>query len=184
VLEGSNLVILVDRDGVLNVDRVDSVRSLADLEVEAGAVEGCRRLHAAGYRLAVVTNQSAVGRGQMTRPTLDAVNAALDERLGHLIDGWFVCDHGPGDGCRCRKPGTLLLEQAQARYGFDPAATWFVADAPRDVEAARAYGCRPAIVRTGKGAATAAGYPDVPAFRDLAEFAERLLTDPVMSPIS
>lgn len=164
-------MILLDRDGVLNVDQETSVRSLADLAVERGAVEGCTRLKAGGHDLVVITNQSAVGRGWMTRATLDDVNAELDRRLGGVIDAWYVCPHGPDDGCACRKPGTLLLEQAQADHGFDPATTWFVVDATRDVEAALAFGCRPALVRTGKGATAIAAYPGLPAFDDLADFA-------------
>ena len=168
-------MILLDRDGVLNVDRADSVRSIADLEVEAGATEGCRLLHAAGYPLAVVSNQSAVGRGWMTAAELVAVNDELDRRLGGVIDAWFVCPHGPGVGCRCRKPDTLLLEQARDAFGFDPASTWFVMDAERDVEAARRFGCRPALLRTGKGRAAIAAHPDVPAFADLADFARSVI---------
>jgi D-glycero-D-manno-heptose 1,7-bisphosphate phosphatase len=168
-------VILLDRDGVLNVDRINSVRTVADLDLEVGAIEGCRLLKDAGYPLGVISNQSAVGRGWMTAADLDAVNAELDRRLGGVIDAWFVCPHGPDDGCRCRKPDTLLLEQARDAFGFDPATTWFVADAARDVVAARRFGCRPALVRTGKGAATIAAYPDVPAFADLADFARSLI---------
>ena len=171
VLEGSNATILLDRDGVLNVDRPDSVKAIGELQIEPGAARGCEVLHDAGYRLVVVTNQSAVGRGWMDRPTLDAVNAELDRRLDGVIDAWYVCDHAPDAGCRCRKPGTLLLEQAQADLGFDPAETWLVADADRDIDAARRFGCRPAIVRTGKGETTAAAYPDVACFADLTDFA-------------
>jgi D-glycero-D-manno-heptose 1,7-bisphosphate phosphatase len=165
-------MILLDRDGVLNVDRASSVRSVADLEVEVGAVDGCARLRAAGHRLVVITNQSAVGRGLMSRAELDAVHSELDHRLGGVIDAWYVCPHGPDERCRCRKPDTLLLEQAQGDFGFDPASTWFVVDAVRDVEASLRFGCRPAIVRTGKGATAIATYPDVPAFADLAGFAD------------
>jgi D-glycero-D-manno-heptose 1,7-bisphosphate phosphatase len=164
-------MILLDRDGVLNVDQERSVRGLADLAVERGAVEGCARLKAAGNRLVVITNQSAVGRGWTTRATVDEVNAELDRRLGGVIDAWYVCPHGPDEGCACRKPGTALFEQARRDLGFDPATTWFVADAARDVEAAQRFGCRPALVRTGKGAATIAAYPDLPAFDDLDAFA-------------
>jgi D-glycero-D-manno-heptose 1,7-bisphosphate phosphatase len=160
---------------VLNVDRVNSVRTVADLEVETGAIEGCRLLKDAGYPLGVISNQSAVGRGWMTASDLEAVNAELDRRLGGVIDAWFVCPHGPDDGCRCRKPGTLLLEQAQGAYGFDPAVTWFVVDAERDVAAAQRFGCRPALVRTGKGERAIAAHPDVPAFADLADFARSVV---------
>ena len=177
VLEGSNRVILLDRDGVLNVDRVNSVRTVADLEVETGAIVGCRLLKDAGYPLGVICNQSAGGRGWMTATDVDAVNAELDRRLGGVIDAWFLCPHAPDDGCRCRKPGTLLLEQAQAEFGFDPRLTWFVVDAERDIAAARAFGCLPALVRTGKGAAAAAAHPDVPVFADLADFARSVVAE-------
>jgi len=164
-------VVLLDRDGVLNVDRPDSVTGLAALGVERGAVEGCRILKNAGHRLAVVTNQSAVGTGRLRATDLDAINAELDRRLGGVVDAWYVCPHAPDARCRCRKPGTLLLERARADFDFDPTTTWFVADADRDVEAARSFGCRPALVRTGKGPATIAAHPDLPAFADLADFA-------------
>lgn len=177
MLEGSNATILLDRDGVLNLDRPDSVKTVEELEIERGAVEGCSLLVGAGYRLAVVTNQSAVGRGWMDRSTLDAVNAELDRRLGGVIDAWYICDHAPDAGCRCRKPDTLLLERAQADLAFEPAHTWLVADADRDIEAALRFGCRPAIVRTGKGEATAAAHPTLPAFADLSDFA-RAITAP------
>lgn len=111
----------------------------------------------------------------MDRATLDAINGELNERLGGAISHWFVCDHGPDDGCRCRKPDTLLLEQAQAALGFVPAETWFVVDAGRDVDAARRFGCRPALLLTGKGIATATEYPDVPTWANLADFADWLI---------
>ncbi len=177
VLEGSNRVILLDRDGVLNVDRADSVKALDEIEIETGAVDGSARLTAAGFTLAVVTNQSAVGRGWMSRAVLDAVNAEIDRQLGATPIHWYVCDHAPTAGCRCRKPDTLLLEHAHRDLGFNPDETWFVGDAGRDIEAARRFGARPALVRTGKGAATATEYPDVPVWDDLDAFA-RWVTDP------
>lgn len=177
MLEGSNRVILLDRDGVLNTDRPDSVKQLDELEVEAGAVDGCAILRAAGYRLAVITNQSAVGRGWLDRATLDAINRELDRRLGGVIDHWFLCTHAPEDGCRCRKPRTQLFEQAQADLGFDPSTTWSVGDADRDLDAARRFGCRGALVLTGKGRATAVSHPEEHSWPDLAGFAT-WLTDP------
>ena len=172
MLEGSNRVILLDRDGVLNVDRADSVKALDELELEPGAAEATARLAGAGYRLLVVTNQACVAHGWLDLGTLDAIHRELDRRLGRTVAGFFVCPHGPDDGCDCRKPGTRLLEQARAAWHFDPAATWFVVDAGRDIEAARRFGCRPALVRTGKGRATEREFPDVPAWDDLPAFAD------------
>jgi D-glycero-D-manno-heptose 1,7-bisphosphate phosphatase len=164
-------VVLLDRDGVLNVDRAASVTSIADLELMSGAREGTARLSAAGYTLVVVTNQACVGRGQLTERELHEINAELDRRLDGVIADWFVCPHTAAQGCACRKPRTQLLDRARDAWGFDPAATWFVADDDRDVVAAQRFGCRPALVRTGKGARTAAVRSNVPVFEDLARFA-------------
>jgi D-glycero-D-manno-heptose 1,7-bisphosphate phosphatase len=171
---GNRSVVLLDRDGVLNVDRAASVTSVADLELVSGAREGTARLSAAGYALLVVTNQACVGRGQLTERELHEINAELDRRLGGVITDWFVCPHTAAEGCACRKPRTELLERAERAWGFDPAATWFVVDDDRDVEAAQRFGCRPALVRTGKGAGTAAARSDVPVYEDLPGFAAAL----------
>src|ERR1700710_999458 len=104
VLEVSNRVVLLDRDGVLNVDRTDSVKSVEDLEVVTGAHEATAALSSAGYRLLVVTNQSVVGRGLLDLDTLHSIHHALDRRLGNTLDGFYVCPHTPEMGCACRKP--------------------------------------------------------------------------------
>lgn len=167
------MVVLLDRDGVLNLDRPASVRSIADLEVVPGAAAATARLVAAGYTLVVVTNQAWLARTDTPQAALDEIDAELDRRLGGTIAAFFVCPHGDDDDCECRKPRPGLLEQARAAYGFDPASSWFVVDDARDLEAARSFGCRAALVRTGKGAATeaAAEAAGVPAFDDLDAFA-------------
>lgn len=165
--------VLLDRDGVLNVDRLDSVLSIDELAVERGAAAGVAALNALGLRVLVLTNQGCVGRGQLSRAGLDAIHAELARRIaaaGGRLDGFYVCPHRADEGCRCRKPLPGLIEQARADHGFDPAATWFVGDMERDIAAARAGGCRPALVRTGKGARVVPP-PDVPQFDDLAGFA-------------
>jgi D-glycero-D-manno-heptose 1,7-bisphosphate phosphatase len=171
---GNRSVVLLDRDGVLNVDRAGSVASVADLELVPGAREGAARLNAAGYALLVITNQACVGRGQLSEQGLDEINAELDRRLGGVIADWFVCPHTAEQGCACRKPRTALLDEARQAWGFDPAETWFVVDDDRDIEAAQRFGCRPALVRTGKGARTAATRRDIPVFDDLPGFAAAL----------
>ena len=181
MLESSKGVILLDRDGVLNVDRIDSVKSVGELALESGAVEATALLNAAGYRLVVITNQSAVGRGWLDQAASDTINDELNRRLGGTISSFFVCPHAPDEACACRKPGTLLFELAQDTWEFDPGQTWFVLDAERDLEAARKFGCRPALVRTGKGRETESRHPDVPAFDDVLGFASWLLADRVAS---
>jgi D-glycero-D-manno-heptose 1,7-bisphosphate phosphatase len=184
VLEGNNRVVLLDRDGVLNVDRPGSVTSLAELELEPGAAAGTALLAASGYRLLVVTNQACVGRGQLDRATLDEIDAELDRRLGHVISEFFVCPHSAEDACACRKPRPGLLESARAAWGFDPAVTWLVGDDGRDVEAARAFGCRPALLRTGKGSLARDHHPDVPLWDDLYTFARWLTKETDASRLS
>jgi D-glycero-D-manno-heptose 1,7-bisphosphate phosphatase len=168
-------VLLLDRDGVLNVDRPDSVKTVDELDVVAGADTATAALHHAGYRLLVITNQSVVGRGLLDLETLHAINRELDHRLGNTLDGFFVCPHTPGAGCACRKPGTRLIDLAHVAWPFDPATTWFVVDADRDIEAAHRAGVQPALVRTGKGADTERRHSDIPAFDDLLAFTGWLL---------
>ena len=178
MVEVSNRVVLLDRDGVLNLDRSDSVTRLEELEVHPGAPEATRRLRDAGYRLLVITNQAVVGRGGLDLDLLHDINQELDRRLGGTLDGFYVCPHTPDVGCACRKPGIRLLEHARAAWPHEPSETWFVLDAERDVEAARRAGCRPALVRTGKGRATEPTLTDVPAWDDLLAFTDWLLANP------
>ncbi len=125
----------------------------------------------------MITNQSVVGRGLLDLETLHTINRELDRRLGNTLHGFYVCPHTPGAGCACRKPGTLLIEQARVAWPFDPASTWFVVDADRDIEAAHRAGVQPALVRTGKGADTERRHDDVPAFDDLLAFTTWLLDE-------
>jgi D-glycero-D-manno-heptose 1,7-bisphosphate phosphatase len=175
VLEVSNRVVLLDRDGVLNVDRTDSVKSVAELRIIPGVIEATDALRAAGYTLLVVTNQAVVGRGLLSLQGLHAINSELDRQLRNPLHGFYVCPHTPEAACPCRKPATRLIETARVAWPFDPAETWFVVDADRDIEAAQRAGVRPALVRTGKGAETEARHPDVPVWDDLLAFTEDLL---------
>ena len=171
-------VVLLDRDGVLNVDRPAGVHGLDELALEAGAAEGVALLARAGFTCLVVTNQALVGRGELSAAGLEAIHAELARRVaagGGRIAAWYACTHRAEDGCACRKPLPGLLERAQREWGFAPARTWFVGDAERDVAAARAAGCRPALVATGKGAASARALPEVPLFPDLPAFARALI---------
>lgn len=97
------------------------------------------RLRAAGLRLAVVSNQSGIGRGYITVEQVDAVNRRIDELLGPF-DGFFVCPHAPEDGCECRKPKPKLIIDAARALGVDPGRCYVVGDRDSDVEAARNAG--------------------------------------------
>jgi D-glycero-D-manno-heptose 1,7-bisphosphate phosphatase len=172
-----NKVVLIDRDGVLNVDRVHSVRSMAELEVIPGADQGVAALCAAGYRVLVVTNQAVVGRGELAYDALQLIHAHLQAWVGAAgghLSGFYVCTHTPVMNCNCRKPRPGLIEQAWTDWNFDRQDTWFVGDSSTDVTAALAGHCRPALVRTGKGGLSAGLHPQVPIWPDLLAFASAL----------
>jgi histidinol-phosphate phosphatase family protein len=138
--------VLFDRDGTLVVDvpyNGDPGRVVA----MPGAREAVGRLRAAGVAIAVVSNQSGVARGLIRAEQVAAVNRRVEELLGP-VGPWFVCPHGPGDGCGCRKPAPGLIEAAAAELGVDPADCVVVGDIGSDVEAARAAGARAVLVPT------------------------------------
>jgi histidinol-phosphate phosphatase family protein len=140
--------VLFDRDGTL----VHDVPYNGDPDRVApvpGAREAVERLRRAGVKLAVVSNQSGVGRGLVTREQVEAVNRRVEELLGPL-GPWLVCEHAPGDACDCRKPAPGLVLRAAAELGVDPARCAVVGDIGADVEAARAAGARPILVPTGQ----------------------------------
>lgn len=130
--------VLFDRDGTLVVD----VPYNGDAEMVTpiqGAGECVNRLRAAGLKLGVVTNQSGVGRGTITRDQMNAVNGRIDALIGPF-DGWFVCVHAPEEDCECRKPRPKLLLDAANAFGASPAECVFIGDKDDDAEAARAAG--------------------------------------------
>jgi histidinol-phosphate phosphatase family protein len=138
--------LLVDRDGTIVRD-VPYNGDPALVEPMPGAKAALDRVRAAGVPVAVVSNQSGVGRGLLTDAQVDAVNARVTELLGPFA-GWFVCRHAPGDGCACRKPEPELLLKAAADLGVEPAECVMVGDIGADVEAARRAGARGILVPT------------------------------------
>jgi D-glycero-D-manno-heptose 1,7-bisphosphate phosphatase len=146
--------VFLDRDGVINENRADYVKSWQEVVILPGAFEAIRRLASSDYVIAVVTNQSPIGRGIITEQTVDGIHARLVmaiEAAGGRVDGAFYCPHHPEEGCDCRKPQPGLLLQAAEELALDLANSWFVGDARSDVEAALNAGCRPIMVRTGRG---------------------------------
>jgi D-glycero-D-manno-heptose 1,7-bisphosphate phosphatase len=150
-------LVLLDRDGVINEDSTDFVKSVAEWHPLPGSLEAVARLKHAGYLVAVCTNQSGLARGLLDTYALDGIHAALRSALaerGAVLDGLYVCPHGPHDGCACRKPRPGLLLTAMRDLGQRPEDTRYVGDSLRDVEAALAAGCEPVLVRTGNGHAS------------------------------
>ena len=169
--------LLLDRDGVLNVDIDQSVCRLEDLSLFPESLIALKILADLCYTVVVITNQACVGRGNLSAAGLEIIHQRLRDEVaqaGGRIDDILVCPHLPEDGCSCRKPLPGLIIKAQQHWGFDPATTWFVGDDVRDVQAAIAGGCRPALVLTGKGRNTSKKMPEVPAFLNLLSFVQNL----------
>lgn len=144
---------LLDRDGTVIVEK----HYLSDpdaVELLDGAAAGLRRLRELGLGLALVTNQSAIGRGYFDRARLAEIHARLTTLLeaeGVALDGIFFCPHHPDEGCGCRKPAPGLVEQAAGRLGFDPKEAFVIGDMKSDVALGRAVGATSILVRTGYG---------------------------------
>ena len=180
-----NLIIL-DRDGTINEDRDDYVKSADDWVPIPGALEAIARLNHAGWHTVVATNQSGIARGLLDLATLNAIHAKMNRALaevGGRVDAVFFCPHGPDDGCACRKPRPGMLTAIGERYGVALRETYAVGDSLRDLEAAAAAGCAPHLVRTGKGAALDSAalraivkeVPHATVHADLAAFAQQLI---------
>lgn len=150
--------VLLDRDGVINQPPTNVyITDPDELALVAGAGEAIARLNAAGFRALVISNQQCVGKGIIDRQQLDAISDRMDALIvaagGTAITEYFYCPHLATDECDCRKPKPGLIEQAWARYGFDPAATFMIGDSYTDLDAATAAGCPSIFVRSGNDAA-------------------------------
>lgn len=146
--------VFLDRDGVIIENRADYVKSLAEVKFLPGAREALARLARRDCLIVIVTNQSAIGRGRLTREASDAINAYVREQIvaaGGRIDGLYLCPHRPEDGCPCRKPAPGMLLEAARDLGIDLAASVMIGDAVTDVLAAQAAGVKPILVLTGLG---------------------------------
>lgn len=149
----SQRAVFLDRDGVL-IREVDYLRRAEQLRLMPGAARAVARLRRAGFKIIVVTNQSGVARGYLSRETLEAIHALMERRLlvrGARLDGLYYCPHHPRRGCPCRKPRTGMIKAAARRFGLNLKASYLVGDTTADVRTARNAGCRAILVRTGKG---------------------------------
>lgn len=176
---------ILDRDGTINQDSSEYIKSSQEWEPLPGALEAIARLNHAGWHVVVASNQSGLGRGLFDMTQLNAMHAkmhALLAGVGARVDAIFFCPHAPDDKCRCRKPDAGLFEQIAERYGVDLNGVPTVGDSARDLVAGVALGCEPHLVRTGKSAALERGQPLPDRFPpntvvhdDLAAFAQYLL---------
>ena len=174
-------LVILDRDGVINFDSEQYIKSPSEWRPIPGSIEAIARLNQTGYRIAVATNQSGIGRGLFDMATLNAINDKMMEmvfRQGGRIDALFFCPHTADENCNCRKPRTGMLEEIAARFHADLRGVPLVGDALKDLQAAEAVGAQPILVLTGKGAKTQAdgGVPKKTlVFEDLAEAARHLI---------
>ncbi|GAB4037624.1 MAG: D-glycero-beta-D-manno-heptose 1,7-bisphosphate 7-phosphatase [Rubrivivax sp.] len=179
-------LVILGRDGVLNVYREDHVKAPEEWQPEPGALEAVARLNHAGWHTVVATNQAGIGRGMIDMASINAVHAHMNRQLmalGGRIDAVFFCPHTPEEDCDCRKPRPGMMLDIGRRYGVTLSEVPMVTDTLRDLEAAAAAGCPPHLVLTGRAAgldeATLARYVEkVPAtrvHRDLGAFADWLL---------
>jgi D-glycero-D-manno-heptose 1,7-bisphosphate phosphatase len=145
--------IFLDRDGVINHERADYVKSWQEFEFLPGSLTALSRLARLPQPIIVISNQSAIGRGLVTRETVDAIHYQLRatvEADGGRIDAFYVCPHHPDDGCACRKPKPGLLLQAAHDFELDLKQSVFVGDSRSDYQAAMAVGCRCILVTSGR----------------------------------
>ena len=173
-------LVILDRDGTINHDSDDYIKSPEEWRPIEGSLEGIGRLTQAGFRVVVATNQSGIARGLFDTQTLFAIHDKLLRavaQVGGRIDAFFFCPHADAAGCACRKPKPGMLLEVARRFNVSLDDVDMVGDSRRDLEAAKAAGARPVLVLTGKGRKTR-GASNLPAgtrvFDDLAAYAEHL----------
>jgi len=173
-------LVILDRDGTINHDSDQYIKSRAEWKPIPGSLEAIARLTQGDWRVVVATNQSGIARGLFDMATLNAIHAEMHRavnQMGGRIDAIFFCPHAADANCECRKPKPGLLREIGARFGIELEGVPVIGDALRDLEAAAAVGARPYLVLTGKGRKTreAGGLPPgTEIFPDLAAIAARL----------
>jgi len=164
--------VLMDRDGVINHDSEDFIKSPEEWRPIDGSLEAIALLNKHGYDIMVVTNQSGLARGLFDLSMLSKIHDKMHRLLaqkGGQIAAIYYCPHGPDDLCNCRKPKPGLLEQFALEKNVDLKTVYFIGDSLRDIQAAQAVGAKPILVLTGKGQLTLDKNPNlnIPVFENL-----------------
>ena len=152
-------LVILDRDGVINFDSAQFIKSPAEWKAIPGSLEAIAKLNQAGYRVVVATNQSGVGRGLFDMDTLNSIHEKMHKQLfavGARIDAIFYCPHAADSACDCRKPKPGMFKHIAATFNTDLKDVFAVGDSLRDLQAAAVVGCKPVLVLTGKGEKTKA----------------------------
>ena len=175
-------LIILDRDGVINHDSDDYIKSLEEWVPIPGSLDAMARLYHGGYRIAIASNQSGLGRGLFSIDDLNAIHRKLARELGSQgaqVEAIFFCPHAPDAKCACRKPLPGLLHEIAARLQIDLAGVPCIGDSWRDLESALVVGASPILVRTGNGQKTCINHAgeldNIPVFSDLAAATDFLL---------
>lgn len=179
-------MIILGRDGVINCEVTGGVRNADAWQPLPGSIQAMAALSQAGYQLVVATNQPGLALGDFDLEDLESMHAKLRaqvEDAGGEVAGIFYCPHGPNDHCRCRKPGTGMLDAIEAEFDSSVHDFYMVGDRMHDLQTAVAKGCRPVLLRSGCGEETLASLiksPDTAlaatlVFDDLLAFAEFVL---------
>lgn len=173
-------LVILDRDGVINHDSAQFIKSPEEWKPIPGSLEAIARLNQSGYRVVVATNQSGIGRGLLDMTALNAIHDRMHKALtqyGGRIDAVFFCPHAQELDCACRKPKTGMLQEIAQRFNAKLASVPCIGDGLRDLQAANAVGAQPILVLTGKGKKTrdAGGLPvNTLIYADLAAAAQAL----------
>jgi len=180
--------LILDRDGVINYDSDNFIKSEDEWRPLPGSLQAIADLNRAGYRIVVISNQSGLSRGLFDQNTLTAMHQKFTQllaKLGGQIEHIYFCPHGPDDNCECRKPLPGLFTQFARDYAVDLNSVAAIGDSLRDLQAAHAAGAEPILVQTGKGERSLAAIqalPDTDPLRqtriypDLAAYTQQLLS--------
>jgi D-glycero-D-manno-heptose 1,7-bisphosphate phosphatase len=174
-------LVILDRDGVINQDSAHFIKNPNEWIALPGSLEAIALLNQSGYRVALATNQSGIARGLFDMATLNAIHDKMHRALalvGGRMDALFYCPHAADDHCACRKPKSGMIEDIARRFSVDLKDVYAVGDALRDLQAFANAGCKPILVKTGKGEETLEN-GDLPAntlvFADLAEAVQHII---------
>ena len=174
-------LIICDRDGVINHDTPDYIKSVDEWLPISGSCQAIAKLYKHGYKIAIATNQSGIGRGLYDEHTYRKIEQKMIDAIqqeGGACDYIAFCPHTPEDNCQCRKPKTGMLQDIFQRSGIASDQCLFVGDSLRDIQAAQAAGCTPVLVLTGNGQKTKEKIhtngegATIAMFTDLASFAD------------
>ena len=181
-------LVILDRDGVINVDSANFIKNTNEWIALPGSLEAIALLNQSGFRVAIATNQSGIARGLFDMATLNAIHDKMHKALAHVggrIDALFYCPHAADDNCECRKPKTKMIEDIGRRFSVDLTGVPAVGDSLRDLQAFANAGCQPILVRSGKGEETISASQSADyklplgtlIFADLAEVAQHIIVE-------